>query len=332
MTPREGPENPTTAAAHEREIVGCNLCSADDPDHVLSVADDWLGHFGGTFPLVRCRACGLCYLRERPTSQALVNAYASEQMQRSIDHRADPLSERLFWVRAWLRRRELERWVRPGYVLDVGCGGGEFLAVLAAGGWEVAGTEVDGRRVVDAERRLGPVVRRTPLERAGFSEGSFDAVTLWHVLEHVPDPLATLKLAIRLVRPGGVLAVATPNVESLEARAFGINWSGLVAPWHLYYFSPDTLGRMVHLAGGEVLALSEPIAYYSLLQSFAHARRRRQARGVAAVRLAVPFVGRILGLLALDRRWRGPSVTLYARQPATKKGLPHGAAGLLERR
>jgi 2-polyprenyl-3-methyl-5-hydroxy-6-metoxy-1,4-benzoquinol methylase len=101
-------------------------------------------------------------------------------------------------------------------------------------------------------------VREGTLEAAGFAAGTFDAVALHHVIEHLPDPLATLQYARELLRPGGILAIATPSTRSLGRRVFGAIWLHWDPPRHLHTFSARSLADLVRRAGFRVEVVTTP--------------------------------------------------------------------------
>jgi 2-polyprenyl-3-methyl-5-hydroxy-6-metoxy-1,4-benzoquinol methylase len=138
---------------------------------------------------------------------------------------------------------------RPGRVLDVGCGDGARLAWLRQRGWRVCGHDIDGEAARAAWEHHAVTVRVGPLADAGFAAGSFDAITLAHVLEHAPDPVDLLRTCRTLVKPDGVIACITPNIDSWGHRRFRRDWLGLDPPRHLHLFSPVSLRTVAALAG-----------------------------------------------------------------------------------
>jgi SAM-dependent methyltransferase len=142
-----------------------------------------------------------------------------------------------------------------GRVLDVGCGSGEFLAHMRALGWEVYGVEPDAVAASVARNRLGDAVFRGTLREAPLEERSFDAVTLSHVIEHVPEPVRELESCARLLREGGRLVVLTPNIEALGRRTFDTSWMAWDPPRHLYLLSQRALATCAERAGLRVLCL-----------------------------------------------------------------------------
>ncbi len=138
-------------------------------------------------------------------------------------------------------------------LLDVGCGSGDFLLRMRARGWDVLGVEPDPVAAAAARRSVLDV-RDGMLTDAAFADDTFDAIVLSHVIEHVHDPIALLRECGRVLRPGGVLVMMTPNLTSVGHRRFGADWRGLEPPRHLHVFSVDALAACVQRVG---LAVSD---------------------------------------------------------------------------
>ena len=145
------------------------------------------------------------------------------------------------------RRRDADRWVRnlnfpkvQPRLLDLGCGNGQFLVEMRAGGWEVYGLDPDAR-AVEACQKVGLRVQLGMLAEGSFSPGYFAAITLNHVVEHLHDPVTTLQLCHKFLRPGGTIWIATPNLQALGHMRFGRDWRGLEPPRHLVLFTPPSL-------------------------------------------------------------------------------------------
>ena len=136
------------------------------------------------------------------------------------------------------------RWIEgkeKGRLLDVGCGDGSFLNRMKQLGWDVMGVEPDEKAVSVAREKFGLEVFHGSLEEAKFSDMHFDAITMNHVIEHVPNPIELLKECLRVLKPGGKMMVATPNIKSLGHHIFGQDWRGLEVPRHITLFSPQAL-------------------------------------------------------------------------------------------
>jgi len=166
------------------------------------------------------------------------------------------------------------RVAKPGRLLDAGCGDGYFLYQARRQGWDVYGLEVNPAAVASA-RGAGLPVQLGDLSSADLQPESFDFVRLWHVLEHVPDPVETLRRASSLLTPEGRLIVGVPDFASPVRRLFGARWSGLQLPYHLHHFEPATLRAGLTRAGLRVVQFSHRSVgtlYSSLLETRAGAR------------------------------------------------------------
>ncbi len=232
------------------EEVACNLCGQDD--YVVHLIRRDLNLFlPGEFQLVRCNHCGLVYLNPRPVPEQLADLYAGEYDQYNLALREEKPLRRLdrgYGLRK--RCRAILRHKRSGHLLDVGCATGDFLETMRTyPGWQVSGVELSEVASQYARERLGLDVRTGTLQAAGYAPESFDAITLWNVIEHLTDPAAELREMNRLLRPGGLLVFTTPNLGSLDARVFGRYWIGYELPRHFYVFSRDTVNKLLAATG-----------------------------------------------------------------------------------
>jgi 2-polyprenyl-3-methyl-5-hydroxy-6-metoxy-1,4-benzoquinol methylase len=133
--------------------------------------------------------------------------------------------------------------VEKGKLLDVGCGSGQWLVEMKNLGWIADGVDFDPM-AVKAACAMGLDVRVGSVEDQNFPTASYDAITLSHVIEHVPDPIGTIKECARLLKPGGRLVLFTPNASSLCHRYFKQDWRGLEPPRHLHIFSLNAMRKM----------------------------------------------------------------------------------------
>jgi SAM-dependent methyltransferase len=202
------------------------FCEASDPRGA-----------GQRFLLVICTRCGLCYTNPRPDAVSIQQFYPADyRCHHAKDDRirsADPISK-LLPIHSEAR------------LLDFGCGAGDFLRRMHALGWNVTGLDRSHaaiERIHDLPAHVGT------LPHPFWTEACFEAVTMWQSLEHVHQPLQTLRAAHRLLTPGGRLLVTVPNHESFASRWFGSRWYGLDVPRHLTHFTPHTLRRMLNRAG-----------------------------------------------------------------------------------
>ena len=138
---------------------------------------------------------------------------------------------------------------RIGRLLEIGSGSGVFLNGMQLLGWQVEGIDVDPEAVAIARNKYSIEVRNGSLTEQKYPSGTFDAVVMSHVIEHVPDPRALLSECRRVLAPGGTLVITTPNVRSLGHRRFQSAWVCLDPPRHLNIFSLNSLGTMVTDSG-----------------------------------------------------------------------------------
>jgi SAM-dependent methyltransferase len=216
----------------------------------------------GEHAVVTCEGCDLTYVTPRMEPDALLErvynaSYWSSPAPRERGY-ADYLGDSELYRATFERRlRALQRLLpRGGRALDVGCGPGVFLGVLHTAGWDVAGIEPSARarEAANAQLRRGAVQRGT-LAEACFEPASFDLVTLWDVLEHLPDPLGELRAARALIAPHGRLVVETQDVNSLAARLLGPGWHHYKHCEHLHHFHRGTLRRALRASGFEPLSM-----------------------------------------------------------------------------
>jgi 2-polyprenyl-3-methyl-5-hydroxy-6-metoxy-1,4-benzoquinol methylase len=231
--------------------VGCGLCGSDEYETRFQE---------GPFSVVTCRECGVTFVTPRLKDASLIDEVYNEgywRSQAAKDHGyTDYCADAPLYLKTYRRRLSIVKrhFDRPGRVLDVGCAAGYFLDVMRGEGWEVTGLEpseaIRSQAVerLGEERVLGGVLGDTEL-----AEGSFDLVTLWDVIEHIPDPRAALREARRLIAPGGKLLVETQNVASPAARILGRRWQHYKHAEHIYHFNRATLTRLLEEAGFETL-------------------------------------------------------------------------------
>jgi len=209
----------------------------------------------------RCGGCGQVYVSPRLDRAAIQRVYTSDA-ERTISHHycwADLNSDERF---APLVNRILSR-IAGGRLLDIGCGSGSFLAAVAArGNWELTGLEPCQPAAEQARKRGVAEIHALTLEQAELAAGSFDVVTLLGVLEHLHDPLSTLRIARRLLKPDGVLGIYVPNFNYLRCKDAGPlafvrrrKWSCLAPQEHLFHFTPDSLTQLIRRSGFDVTQL-----------------------------------------------------------------------------
>ncbi|MCZ6818716.1 MAG: class I SAM-dependent methyltransferase [Calditrichaeota bacterium] len=274
----------------EFETIDCPLCGHEKFELRLTAPDRFNLEDGEPFQIVACCKCGFVFLNPRPDATGIGQYYESAEYQPFLSaKKARSLGDRLYdLVRVFTvrrKRRVIERCKDRGLLLDVGCGTGEFLHEMKTHGWQVAGVEKDPAAAQFAEQKFGVAVETRDLSECEFSDGSFDAITLWHVLEHVHDPRAFLTTIGRLMKADGILLVAVPNIGSLDARFYERHWVALDTPRHLSHFTFRSMQELglesgFCLAGARQMVLD---AFYNCLLSEQIILKRKMTRGSLAL-------------------------------------------------
>jgi 2-polyprenyl-3-methyl-5-hydroxy-6-metoxy-1,4-benzoquinol methylase len=242
----------------------CPNCSTQG-EVLYKDLDDRIWGIPGKWTIKRCAnaKCGMCWLDPVAINEDLPLLYAKFGTHEDLAPPAGLKSKlrtlllELYEAARFLPmsmvglRQEKERSASqylhdlpPGRVLDVGCGDGRFLYRMYQAGWTVAGLDFDPKGIEAAKSKYGKYgfeLMNTDLFSARFPDNSFDAVTLGHVIEHVPDPVAILAETKRILKPGGRLVAITPNVESYGQNLFRDCWRDWDPPRHLILFSLASL-------------------------------------------------------------------------------------------
>ena len=199
------------------------------------------------YPVYRCADCGLEFVSPTPGPAELAEYYDrgySVPLERYAAAGA----------RNAARIADVERWCpERGRLLEIGASYGHSLAAARERGWEVAGVELSPTASAHAREQLGLSVFNCELQEAPLPTGSFDAVIMWHVLEHVRDPRDQVRRISELLKPGGFFGLRVPNVTSFGARVAGQWWPWMCPPAHLWFFSATTLPRLLDACGFEIL-------------------------------------------------------------------------------
>jgi SAM-dependent methyltransferase len=209
--------------------------------------------------ILRCRSCRLGFRATLPSEEDLGRLY------RELDIGAHEGELPARFRTAARQLRIVSRYVAPARLLDVGCGSGVFLRVAADAGWNVVGVEPGKAAHRSATALLGGRgdVIHAAFQEVSLASSAFDVVTLWDVLEHVPDPRSLLDRAAHLVKPGGYLFVNVPDLESLPTRLLQARWP-LLLPEHLVYFSRRSLRLCGEGAGLTLVHLGRRLVSFSI--------------------------------------------------------------------
>ncbi len=277
----------------------CFLCHTpgqflytDIIDHLFDVEGQW--------SLARCNQCGLIWIDPKPALGEIDGFYENyhthedSETNRWIDRivwRGIPAVSMGYWdiVTDPLNRilglcfsmlgpcREVGKgaikWLpanRKGRLLDVGCGNGYFLGKMQVLGWDVYGVEPNRKAALKARSLLNSeAVFISQLESIDFDGQSMDVITMNHVVEHLLEPVKTLERCFKILKPGGLLIITTPNSLSLGSKKFEELWRGWEPPRHIHIFNPESLASTVRKTGFHIRMNKTPssASYYVWLQS-----------------------------------------------------------------
>ncbi len=223
------------------QYILCNLCASVDAKPVA-------GQNG--FRIVRCRTCGLVYVNPQPPVEVLLSLYADYHSREGGNEASwDRLMGRIFRESAEILCSSRNGSGRQR-LLDVGCGFGGFVAMMRERGWDAEGVD-PSPAVVNAAASKGRPVRLGTLEGLQGERGAYDAITMFYVLEHLPDPIGALRKASDLLAPGGMILIRVPHTTPIVRLLAPLGLGGALydPPFHLYDFSPAVLRKMLRRTG-----------------------------------------------------------------------------------
>jgi len=225
--------------------INCPICNCKEFKHLFR-AKDYSFKVSTEFILVECLECHLVYLNPQPESKELNNFYPVE----FYNAPEDKLRLRMPGFMLFNRYKQIKRLKSKGTLLDIGCGAAVYLKKLQSEGWTVHGLDNSDFACQIAAVNIGKEnVFHGDLNLPGFLDKSYDVITLWHVIEHLPDPKETLKSCRRLLKDDGVLIIACPDFGSLLRKTFGNSWYPLAIPVHLLHFKYPVLENLLVRAG-----------------------------------------------------------------------------------
>lgn len=290
----------------------CPVCGS--PERTVlheSLIDNVFFVAPGKWSLHSCAQCRSAYLDPRPNQESIGKAYGTYYTH-AVDTGQANVSQLGFFRRLWRlmsngylnhhygtqrqsasglgqwvtklfprRRQMLDVWYRylpkpiqGQRLLDIGCGNGDFLISAKEAGWQVSGIEPDPK-AADAARQRGLNITLGTVDMLASEADCFDAITLSHVIEHVHEPKQLLHDVLRLLKPGGMVYIATPNIQSHGAELFGKSWRGIETPRHLVIFNLASLVRLLAESGFEGIVPK----HFSAARQHIHLKSLRIAAG-----------------------------------------------------
>lgn len=221
-------------------IKACPLCGGTHLERALTCVDHYAS--GEMFHLCRCRDCGFLFTQDFPVEAEIGRYYETPDYISHTDTRKGAMNSVYHWVRNYMLGRKARLVVREahrkeGRLLDLGTGTGYFADAMQRRGWQVEAVEKSAQARAFAKEHFNLDVKpHTALK--DFAPGSFDVITLWHVMEHLEPLNETWETLHSLLTEKGVLIVAVPNCSSFDAKKYGAYWAAYDVPRHLWHFTP----------------------------------------------------------------------------------------------
>lgn len=223
------------------KLSNCPVCNSTQFSQIMLCEDHTVSR--ETYPIVQCNSCGFKFTNPRPEANELGKYYKSEDYVSHSNTKKGFINSTYQSVRKYTLLKKLQlisKYFKTGKILDIGCGTGEFLNICKNAKWNVIGIEPspDARKM--AIENFGLDVKEES-EIKNLEPESFNIITMWHVLEHVPNLNERIEDLKRLIKPNGVIIIAVPNCESLDAKIYKENWAAYDVPRHLYHFTPKDI-------------------------------------------------------------------------------------------
>lgn len=250
----------------------CPVCSSVAIQPVLSAADYTVS--GEIFPIWECKGCRLRFTQDVPDSTAIASYYKSDNYISHSGTSTGFINKLYHAVRSKTlkqKRKLIENItaVKNGSLLDVGSGIGAFVHEMNKHGWKATGLEPD-----EGARSVAKNIFKTNLEDISclfdLTAENYDAITMWHVLEHVHDLHGYIRHLKKLLKENGKLFIAVPNYTSKDAQIYKEHWAAYDVPRHLYHFSPGCIKKLTEIHGLKLLgykAMWYDSFYISMLSS-----------------------------------------------------------------
>ena len=228
----------------------CPICSSSEIYEVLKAKDYTVSQ--EIFSIWECKHCSLRFTQSIPDAKDIGRYYQSGDYISHSDTKKGLVNNLYHIVRNYTLQQKKKlitqyTGLNSGRLLDVGCGTGSFLSVMKTAGWQVNGLEPDEEARALA---LQKNITVDPVDHLfSFPPASFNAITLWHVLEHVHELHRYMDQLKKLLTTNGVIFIAVPNYTSADARHYKESWAAYDVPRHLYHFSPASMSTLLSLHG-----------------------------------------------------------------------------------
>lgn len=249
----------------------CPVCDSKAISKVLAAVDHTVS--GESFEIWQCAGCSLRFTQDVPASNEIGKYYKSENYISHTETSKGLVNWLYLQVRKYTlsgKRKLIEKitGVKRGTMLDIGAGTGAFVNYMQSNGWRAEGLEPDDAAIRRAAAVYGLQLKSSS-ELFNLDTGKYDAITMWHVLEHVHDLHGYIEQLKRIIKPGGRIFIAVPNYTCYDAGHYNAAWAAYDVPRHLYHFSPASMNTLMQ-EHGCIIENSHPMwfdSYYVSLLS-----------------------------------------------------------------
>lgn len=268
----------------------------------------------GIYKLYRCFSCNVVFIHPQPTYKNISlnnqDKYNSLLTERAYFAKKDELS-----VRALNDVKKILKYKKSGRILDIGCSYGFYLAVFKKYGFKTFGIDITPRAIEYARDSLHLNVYKGDFMNYNFNK-KFNVVTVYDLIEHLPDPIKLMKRIKNILNKNGLIVVQTPNIDSLISKITGNKWFWLLAPQHLFLYSVGSIKRLLESNGFEILEITTWDDYDEFIKNILY-KFKLKDKGKAKYLYYAGFKLLLL-LKPLAKLWAkydlGGEITVYAKK------------------
>lgn len=292
-------------------INACPLCGGTHLKRAMTCTDFYAS--GEQFDVMSCEDCGFTFTQDVPVEAEIGRYYETPDYISHSDTKKGAMNAVYHQVRKYMLGKKArlvakESHRKRGRLLDIGTGTGYFAATMEQRGWKVEAIEKNAQARVFAEEHFGLEVKGEEALQE-FESGSFDVITLWHVMEHLEHLDETWECLRELLSDRGVLIVAVPNCSSYDAGKYGEYWAAYDVPRHLWHFTPVTIQQLAS-KHGFIMAACHPMPFDAFYVSMLSEKHRGSS---------FPFVkgmctGTVAWFSALGKKERSSSMIYVFRK------------------
>lgn len=279
----------------------CPVCGSPGVNKVMTAADHTVS--GESFEIWQCANCSLRFTQDVPGADHIGKYYKSENYISHTETNKGIVNWLYLQVRRFTlsgKRKLIEKitGVKKGKLLDIGAGTGAFVNDMSDAGWIAEGLEPDDAAIKRAAAAYG-IQLKPSSELFNLAPAVYDAITMWHVLEHVHDLHAYIEQLKKLIKPSGKIFIAVPNYTSFDAGHYGASWAAYDVPRHLYHFSPASMKVLMEAHGLKIESI-HPMWFDSYYVSLLSEKYRspipfkREMRGGGAETVMQPGRGGLI--------------------------------------